>query len=75
MVVIKDWIDRGPGSLHGILTGEERAIAGHGVAQKPLVGRFFSRPFINQKEFTLVADELLSRALDAGSQGHGGVRG
>ena len=43
VVCFQDWIDHRPGGLHCVLAGEERSIAGHGVAQKPLVGRFLSR--------------------------------
>jgi hypothetical protein len=74
-VVLKDWVDHRPGGLNRVLTGEKRAVAGHGVTQKPLVRPFLSRPLITQVELTLVADELLSRALDASSEGYGGVRG
>ena len=75
MVVLQDRVDHRPGGLNRVLTGEERAVAGHGVAQKPLVGRFLSRLFINQVELALVADELLACALDASGEGDGGVRG
>ena len=58
-VGLKDWLDHRPGGLDRVFTGEERAVAGHGVAQEPLVGRFLSRLFFDQVEFSLVADELL----------------
>ena len=75
IVVLKDRGDHRPGGLNRVLTGEKRAVAGHGVAQEPLVRRFLSRPFIDQLELALVTDELLSRALDARSEGDGGIRG
>ena len=59
VVRLKDWIDHRPGGLDRVLTGEERSIAGHGVAQKPLVGRFLSRLFFEQVELSLLPDELL----------------
>jgi hypothetical protein len=65
VVGLKDWIDDRLGGLNCVLTGEERSIAGHGVAQKPLVGRFLSRPFFEQVEFSLLPDELLPGKLDA----------
>jgi hypothetical protein len=40
----EDWIDHRPSSFHRIFPCEERAVAGHGIAQKSLVGRFLSRP-------------------------------
>jgi hypothetical protein len=73
-VVLEDWIDHRPGGLNRILTAEKRTVAGHGVAQKPLVRLLLSRPLITQVELTLVADELLSSTLDARSEGYGGVR-
>jgi len=35
-----------PGSLNGDLTGEERSVAVRGIAQKPIIGRFFSQMFL-----------------------------
>ena len=75
MMVLKDWIDHRPGGLNRVLTGEKRAVAGHGVAQEPLVGRFLARLFIEQVKLALVADELLAGALDASGQGNGGAGG
>jgi hypothetical protein len=71
MVVAKDWIDHHPGSLNRILTGEERSIADHGVAQKPLIGGFCPWLFFGQIELSLVPDELLPSALDASGEGDG----
>ena len=59
MVRLKDWIDHRPSGLDRVLTGEERSIADHGVAQKPLVGRFLSRLFFEQVELSLLPDEFL----------------
>ena len=66
---LKDWIDHGPGGLDRVLTGEERSIADQGIAQKPLVGQFVSRPFFGQVELSLLPDELLPWKLDASSEG------
>ena len=75
MVGLKDWIDHRPGGLNCVLTGEERSIAGHGVAQKPLVGRFLSRLFFRQVELSLLPDELLPCELDASGEGDGRAGG
>src|SRR5579862_365978 len=45
MVGFKDGIDHRPSGLNRIFTGEERAIAVHGVTQKPVVGQFLIRGF------------------------------
>ena len=42
MMCLQDWIDYRPSGLDCVLTGEERSIADHGVAAKPLVGSFLS---------------------------------
>jgi hypothetical protein len=39
-------MDHRPSGFCAILTGEERPIAGHGVAQKALVRRFLVRPLV-----------------------------
>ena len=71
MVCFQDWIDHRPGGLDCVLAGEERAIARHGVAQKPLVGRFLSRLLFKQEEFSLLADEFFSGELYASGEGDG----
>jgi hypothetical protein len=48
MVILEDRIDHGPGGFNCVFAREERAVAGHGVAQKPLVGRFLSRLFLDR---------------------------
>ena len=53
--------DRRPGGLHRILGREQRAVAGHRVAQQPLVGRLLVRLFIEQVQLALVAEEILAR--------------
>ena len=73
VMVLKDRINHRPGGLDRVLAGEERSVAGHRVAQQPLVGRFLSRLFIQQVELALVADEFLARALDASGEGDGRV--
>jgi hypothetical protein len=75
MVGLKDWIDHRPSGFNRILTSEERHIADQGVAQKPLVGRFFSRPFFKQVELSLFPDELLPRELDASGERDGRAGG
>ena len=71
VVRFKDRLDHRPGGLDRVLAGEERSIAGHGVAQKPLVGRFLSRLFFEQVELSLVPDKLLPGELDARGEGDG----
>ena len=68
---VQHGIDHRPGGLDRVLAGEQRAVAGHRVAQQPLVGRFLAGLLIEQVELALVADELLARALDAGGEGDG----
>jgi hypothetical protein len=68
VVGLKDWIDHGPSGLNRTFTGEERSVAGHGVAQKPFVGRFRCRVFFKQVELSLVPDELLPCELDASGE-------
>src|SRR5579862_186938 len=75
VVGLQDWVNHRPGGLNRVLTGEERAVAGHGVAQQPLVRRFRSRLFFGQVELSLVADELLPGALDASGEGDGRAGG
>jgi len=75
VVIIKDRFDHRPGSLNRILTGEERAVAGHGVSQEPLVGCFLSRLFFAQIKFSLVTYKLLPCALDASGKCNGGIGG
>ena len=70
---LKDWVDHRPGGFHRILTSEECSIAGQGVAQEPLVGRFFSRLFLEQVELSLLPDELLPGEFDASCDGDGRV--
>src|ERR1035438_10231561 len=63
MVRFKDWLDQRHGSLQSGLRCEERPKASHGVAQKTLVGRFFSQLFFEQVELSLLPDEFLPCAL------------
>jgi hypothetical protein len=44
-MVLEHSIHRCPRSFHGILARKESAIALHGVAQEPFVGRLFSGLF------------------------------
>ena len=37
-MVLKDWLDHRPGCLDRIFTCEGASVAGHDVAQEPLVG-------------------------------------
>src|ERR1035437_10638520 len=59
LVGLQDWIDHRPGGLNRILTGKERSVADHGIAQKALIGRILSRLLVKQVKLSLVADELL----------------
>ena len=72
---LQDWINHSPGSFHRVLTGEERSVAGHGVAQKPLVRRFFSRALFEQVELSLLPDELLPCEVNASREGDGRAGG
>ena len=73
MVIFEDRFDHRPGSFDGVFTREKRTVSSHGVAQKPLVGWFFSWLFFRQVELSLVACELFSWELDAGGKGDGRV--
>lgn len=57
-MLLQHGINRRPGSLHGVLAGEERCIAGHRVAQKPRIARLLNRLFIDKVKLSLVADKL-----------------
>ena len=72
-MVFKDRVDYRPGGLNRVFTGEQRAIAGHRVGQKPLVGRLLSGLLFEQVELSLVADEVLASALDASRERDGGA--
>jgi hypothetical protein len=65
MMVLEDRINYYPRGLNRIFSCEERAVAGHGVAEKPFVGRFVSRPLFRQVKLFLLSDEILARDLDA----------
>jgi len=67
----KNWIDHCPRGLNRAFTRKERSIADHGVAQKPLVGRFLSRLIFEEVELTLFPDEIFSCELDASGEGNG----
>src|ERR1700694_3708983 len=54
-VGLQDSIDHRPCGLDRVLPGEERPIAGHGVAQEPLVRRLLSRLLIDEVELPLIA--------------------
>src|SRR5450432_544185 len=73
VVPLKDWVNYRPCGFHRVLASEECSIAGQGVAQEPLVGRFLSRPFLEQVELSLLPDELLPREFDASCDGDGRV--
>ena len=75
VVCFQDWIDHRPGGLDCVLAGEERSIAGHGVTQKPLVGRFLSRSFFEQVKLSLLPDEFLPGELYASGEGDGRAGG
>ena len=71
---LEDRIDHRPRGLNRVFTREERAVTGHGVAEKPLVGRFLSRLYIRKIELSLLSDEILTRKLYAGSESNSRVR-
>ena len=73
MMGLKDRIDHRPGGLNRVFTREECSVTQHGVAQKSLVGRFLSRLFFDQVEFSLVPDKFLTGALDASGYRNGGT--
>src|ERR1039458_2126564 len=73
VVPLKDRVNYRPGGLHRILTSEQCSVACKGVAQEPLVGRFLSRPFLEQVELSLLPDELLPGEFDASCDGDGRV--
>ena len=73
MVLLQDWVNYRPCGFHRVLASEECSIAAQGVAQEPLVGRFLSRPFLEQVEFSLLPDELLPGEFDASCDGDGRV--
>lgn len=72
---LKNVADRRPRGFDRVLSGEERPISDHGVAQQSLVRRFRPQKLLTQVELPLVADELLAGTLDAGGQGDRGVGG
>jgi hypothetical protein len=61
VVNFEDRIDHRPSCFNRVLAREECAVAGHGVAQKPFVGRFLSGPFFQQVKLSLLSDEILAR--------------
>ena len=71
MVFLEDGVDDRPGRLNRVLAGEQRAVAGHRVAQQQLVGQFLALLLFHQAEFSLVADELPTVALDARGESDG----
>ena len=66
-------LDNGPGRLDGVLANEQRAVAGHCVAEKALVGCFLAGVFVQQIELALGADEFLAGGFYARGQGDGGT--
>src|SRR5664279_5387603 len=71
---LENRIDDHPRCLNCIFTRKECAVAGHGVAKKPLVGRFLSRLFIRKIKLSLLSDKILTREFYAGSQSNSRVR-
>ena len=70
---LEDRIDNYPRGLNRIFAREERTVAGHGVAKKPLVGGLVARPFFRQVKLLLLSDKLFARELDACGKGNGRV--
>ena len=73
MVLLKNRIDHGPGRFDRVFAGEERAVAGHGIAEEALVRGFFSRLFFDHVKLFLVAHELLAGGLHTRGQRYGGT--
>ena len=74
-MVRQNRIDHRPGRLDRVLAGEQRAVAGHGVAEQPFVGRPLVRLHVEQIQLALVADELLAGPLHPSGQRDGGTGG
>jgi hypothetical protein len=72
-VVLEDWIDRRPSSLHRVLAGKECSVADKSVAQQSLIRRLFTRVFIGQVELSLLANKFLARPLDTSGERNGGA--
>lgn len=70
MVRIEYGVNYRPGRFDGILAGEKCSVSCHGITQQSLVGCLLPCLFIQQEEFTLVANELLAGPFDARSQGN-----
>src|ERR1035437_7659172 len=75
MMSLEDRIDNHPRGLNRVFSREERAVAGHGVTEKPLVGRFVARSLFRQVKLFLLSDEILARELDPCGKGNGRVGG
>ena len=75
VMVPQDWIDHDPRGLNRVFTREQRAVTGHGVAEKPLVRRFVARPLFRQVKLLLLSDEILACELDACGKGNCRVGG
>src|ERR1035441_449675 len=75
VMVLENRIDHDPRGLNRVFSSEERAVAGHGVAKKPLVGRFVARPFFRQIKLLLLSDEIFARELDACGKGNRRIGG
>jgi hypothetical protein len=65
-VFFQNGLDDRPGSLDGLLAGEQRPVTRQGVCEEAFVGLLLVRLTIEQRELTLVAGELLVRALVPG---------
>jgi hypothetical protein len=74
VVAYQNGLDDSPGGLDGVLSGKQRAVAGHGVCEQPLVGRLFVGFGVKQEQLALVTDELLARTLDPGGERDRGIR-
>src|SRR5690349_14894077 len=74
-MMLEHGIDERPGSLHGILTGKEHAVAGHGIFQKPLVGQSLSAFFFDHGELFLVPNKFFPFSLHPPGKRDEGMRG
>ena len=68
-------LDDRPGSIHGILTGKEHAVAGHGIFQEPLVGQSLAAFCLDHRELFLVTDKLFPFLLHSCGKRNHGIRG
>src|SRR5580698_10213240 len=67
-MLLEHAIYNNPCGFHRILTGKQRSIALHCVAEQPFVGCFLSSLLLREIKLALFADKLLAGKLDARRQ-------